>query len=118
MNFEEYKITFEEILKISEVIEELCKQKKFDALDKPFNEREKLFEKLELPSDLTEEQLNCIMELRDKIQAKNDFLVRAIKAHKLMLKQEILHTKQENKIINAYTIPKGDNKSSIFDSKE
>ena len=119
MTYEEYKKFFEEIYTLSEEIEKLCKKKKFDEIDEPFKKRNELFAKLSTPTeDLDEEKVKYILELRDKIKEKNDFILKAIQVHKSEIKKALLEVKQESKIIEKYKIPKGDIQSSIFDSKE
>ncbi len=119
MTFEEYKEAFEEIYTLSEQIEELCKKKKFEEIDEPFNKRNELFAKLSTPTeDLDEEKVNYILELRDKIKEKNDFILKAIQVHKNEIKKALVEVNKESKVIEKYKIPTGDVKSSIFDFKE
>ena len=119
MTYEEYKKIFEEIYALVQELEELCKKKKFDDIEKPFSKYNELFSKLSTPTeDLDEEKVNYILELRDKIKEKNDFILKAIKIQKNEIKKELLEVKQESKVIEKYKIPTGDINSSIFDSKE
>ena len=119
MTYEEYKKIFEEIYALVQELEELCKKKKFDEIDEPFSKYNELFAKLSTPTeDLDEEKINYILELRDKIKEKNDFILRAIRVKRNEIKRELIEVKQESKVIEKYKIPTGDTKSSIFDSKE
>jgi len=119
MTFEEYKKAFEEVLALSEKIEILCKKNKFDEIDEPFNKRNQIFASLSLPEEeLTEEQVQSILNLRDKILEKNEFIKKAMQVRKNVIKQELSAIKQETKIVETYKIPKGDINSSIFDSRE
>ena len=118
MTFEEYKSTFEEILELTEVLEKLCKKNNFEEIDEPFTKRQELFSKLDMPSNLTTEQIQTILQLRDIIKEKNDFIIRAMQVARNKIKEELTSIKTEEKIIEAYKIPSGEIKSSIFDSKE
>ena len=119
MTYEEYKKTFEEILALSEKIEKLCKQNKFDEIEEPFAKSGELMSSLSLPEEeLTEEQVKYILSLRDKIQEKNDSLKKIMQVQKNTIKQELALLNKENKIVETYKIPQGDIKSSIFDSRE
>ena len=118
MLFEEYKKIFEEILKLTEELELICKNKKEGDFDGIFEKRDKLFQKLEKPEDVTEEKIEEIRLIRDKIQEKNKFILRMIQVARNEIKKELLEVKQENNVIQAYKIPKLDNNASIFDSLE
>ena len=118
MTFEEYKALFEEILELTEVLEQLCKQNKYDEIDEPFNKRQALFAQLDMPTNLSEEQIKTILQLRDVIKEKNDFILRNMQVARNNIKQELINSNTEQKVIDAYKIPKGDVKSSIFDSRE
>lgn len=118
MLFEEYKKIFEEILELTEELELICKNKKDGDFDKVFEKRDKLFQKLETPEDVTEERIEEIRLIRDKIQEKNKFILRTIQVSRNEIKKALLEIKQENNVIEAYKIPKGDINASIFDSFE
>jgi len=119
MTYEEYKKAFEEILEISEKIERLYKLNKIDDVEGLFKRREELFAALSLPEeDLNEEQVAYIFKLRDKIQEKNQTLIRVMQVKKNEIKKELISLNQETKVVEKYKIPKGDVKSSIFDFRE
>ncbi len=118
MLYEEYKEIFEEILKLSEELEVMLKKKQVDDIGEVFDKRDALFKKLSTPSDIDEEKIKYIYKLRDKIKEKNDFILRAMQVAKNEIKQALLDTIQEEKVIEAYKVPKGDISSSIFDSRE
>jgi len=118
MLFEEYKKIFEEILELTEELELICKNKKEGDFDGIFEKRDKLFQKLETPEDVTEEKINYIRSIRDKIQEKNEFILRTIQVTRNEIKKALLEVKQESNVIEAYKIPKGNNNASIFDSLE
>ena len=119
MKAEEYIKIFREILVLTEKLEELCKRKKFDDIDEPFNKRDELFNKLdELPEDITKEDYQVICEIKDKLTEKNQFIMKAFQVHKNNLKMDLALMNKENKIVEAYKIPSTINKSSIFDSRE
>ncbi len=119
MTYDEYKEAFEQIYVLTEELEELCKKKKFDEIDDPFNRRNELFAKLSTPTeDLDEQKINYILDLRDKIQEKNNFILKAMQVQRSEIKKVLLEVKQESKIIQKYKIPFGEVKSSIFDTKE
>ena len=119
MTYEEYKKAFEDILALSEKIENLAKKNKFDDIEPLFDKRTELFSKLELPEeDLTEEQIMYIFELRDKIQEKTQTLMRIMFVQKNEIKKELISLTKENKMVETYKIPQGETKSSIFDIKE
>ena len=98
---------------------QLCKKGKFDEIDELMTKRNAIFAELSLPDeDLTEEQVQEIFNLRDKIQEKNDFLIRAMQVEKNTIKRELAQLSKEMKVAQSYKIPQGEIKSSIFDSLE
>ena len=90
MLFEEYKKIFEEILELTEELELICKNKKDGDFDKVFEKRDKLFQKLETPEDVTEERIEEIRLIRDKIQEKNKFILRTIQVSRNEIKKALL----------------------------
>lgn len=119
MNYAEYKKIFEEILVLTEKLENLCKEKNFEEIDLFFNKRNELFVKMEAPNeDLTEEQVNYILNLRDKVKEKNDFVLECFKSRKEELKTQLIETKKEKQILDAYTISQNNQKSNYYDFLE
>lgn len=119
MNAEDYISVLKEILEITEEIEIICKNKKFDDIDIHFNKRDALFEKLKTPpEEITREQFGIIKNLKNSISKKNTFITKSFKIYKDELKLEIALSYKENKMIEAYKINSFSNKNSIFDIKE
>ena len=83
MTFEEYKTIFEGVLALSEKIEELCKNNRFEETDELFDKRNQLMAKLTLPDDIDEEKILYIQNLRDKIQEKNASILTFMQNQKL-----------------------------------
>ena len=119
MTYDEYKKAFEEIYALTTEIEKLCKHKKFEEVDEPFNKRNELFAKLSTPTeDLTEEKVRYILELRDRIKEKNDAILKMMQVQRNEIKKALAEINQESKIIDKYKMPTEPGKSSIFDFKE
>ena len=118
MLFEEYKKIFENILELTEELEQICKFNKDGDFDAIFQKRDELFQKLETPEDISEENIDYIRSIRDKIQEKNKFILRTLQVSRNEIKKALVDVKQENKVIEAYKMPKTDLNASIFDSLE
>jgi len=118
MLYDEYKQLFEEILKLTEQLEKMCKKQDLEEFEEVFEKRDKLFQKLETPTDIDQEKVDYICSLRDKFQEKNKFILRFIEVTRNEIKQALIELKQENQVIEAYKIPKGNENASIFDSRE
>ena len=89
MLFEEYKKIFEEVLSLTEKIEELCEKSRSDETDELFHKRSALMQKLEVPEDLDDEKFAQIIEIKDKIFAKNDNILNAMQKEKEKADEEL-----------------------------
>ena len=119
MNAEEFIKIFQEVVDLTEEIENLCKIKKIDNIEETFNKRDELFNKLgDLPEDITNEQYKIICDLKDKLTQKNNFILKAIKTRKNDIKMELALLKKEEKVVDAYKVPSFKENSSIFDFKQ
>ena len=120
MDFQEYLEKFQEVLKKTEEIEEANKGHNNKLYEEAFNSRKTLLEelvKIEMDFEITEEQVKQLKKIKKEIQKKNEAIIRMMKIKQAGIKQEILNTLQETKVIDAYKCPVDIN-TSVFDIKE
>ncbi|MDD3593789.1 MAG: hypothetical protein PHX18_04075 [Candidatus Gastranaerophilales bacterium] len=120
MNYEEYKSLYEAILEKTEIVEKLCKEKKFDDVKEPFEQRYDMVAKLADSQfnleELDEEKFEYILKLTKIMKEKNEFILKAMQLQKMEIKKEILGVKQEQDVIDAYQIKSTEKTgNSIFD---
>ena len=120
MDFQEYLKKFEKILEKTKEIEEANNGHNNKLYEDAFNERKILLEelvKIKIDFEITEKQVEQLKKIKKEIQKKNEAIIRMMKIKQAGIKQELLNTKQENKIIDAYKCPVDIN-TSVFDIKE
>ena len=72
---------------------------------------------IKIDFEITAEQVEQLKKIKKEIQKKNEAIIRMMKIKQAGIKQELLNTMQETKIIDAYKCPVDIN-TSVFDIKE